>query len=129
MASLLYVSNWPMAFGLESYGFLHTWSLGIEEQFYLAFPLLVIAFARKRKALLVVTVGICVASISLRIGLLAAGAGHDRVYYATDTTIGTILAGCALAVWSQGRPPRHTDARLAVLGADPRHHRAGVLPG
>src|SRR5437016_876949 len=66
ISHLLYVQNWWMP--LKEPGspniFGHFWSLGIEEQFYLAWPLSVWLLPRKR--LPVVCAGICVAVLALR---------------------------------------------------------------
>ncbi len=101
----------------------HLWSLAIEEQFYLVWPLLVFAVRGKRRSVgIVVGVGI-VASI----GAALLASTPDRVYLGTDVRMGEILVGAALAVvWSKHplRGPRQALARRAVLvwGA------VGVIP-
>src|SRR5262249_14787728 len=47
---------------------LHLWSLGIEEQFYLLWPLFALAFARARRQALLVCVIALLASFALNIG-------------------------------------------------------------
>lgn len=101
--SLLYVSNFnklhdytlPHFFG-------HTWSLSIEEQFYLAWPTLLVLLLKidalwERKTL--VFLSIIVASISWRVYLVNSGAEWSRLYYGSDTRIDAFLAGGLLAFY------------------------------
>ena len=83
----------------------HTWSLAIEEQFYLVWPPIVIAImwcARRRRGLglavvLAVSVLGALASAAWMAHLYRAGANVTRIYYGTDTHVESILVGCALA--------------------------------
>jgi peptidoglycan/LPS O-acetylase OafA/YrhL len=108
LASLAYVSNWHLVLSdvsyFESFGrpslFLHIWSLGVEEQFYLLWPLLLIAalaFGRCRAAALLAVGGV-VAS-TLLMALLLDPHDPNRVYYGTDTRAAGFLLGAALAMW------------------------------
>jgi peptidoglycan/LPS O-acetylase OafA/YrhL len=77
---------------------LHLWSLGIEEQFYLAWPLILMLVARRR--LLVVTGGLALASFILNVALI----GRDPVatFYLPFTRAWELLAGAVLALtWSR----------------------------
>ena len=83
--------------------FTHLWSLSVEEQFYLFWPLVFAAgmklFGRGR-LLLGVLAG-ALASVALAWILFDPGADASRVYYGTDTHAVGLLAGVALAlVWS-----------------------------
>jgi peptidoglycan/LPS O-acetylase OafA/YrhL len=111
LASLAYFANWHFILGHQSYFeqfqrpslFTHLWSLSVEEQFYLFWPLVFAAgmklFGRGR-LLLGVLAG-AVGSVALAWILFDPGGDASRVYYGTDTHAVGLLAGVALAlVWS-----------------------------
>lgn len=111
VASLAYFANWHFIFGDQSYFdqfqrpslLTHLWSLSVEEQFYLFWPLVFAAgmklFGRGR-LLLGVAAG-ALASVALAWILFDPGHDASRVYYGTDTHAVGLLAGVALAlVWS-----------------------------
>ncbi len=105
LATLGYVANWRAIFANKSYWDLfaapspleHTWSLAIEEQFYVLWPLVAwVALRRSRRALL--TLSLALAAVS--VGLMAAcyaPAHTARVYLGTDTRASGMLLGAALA--------------------------------
>jgi peptidoglycan/LPS O-acetylase OafA/YrhL len=102
--ALLY-ANWKAAAGTTLGVLSPTWSLSIEEQFYLLWPLVLLLALRSRRGALVVTVAGIVLSTTLRFWL--AGGLHDdlRVYYGTDTQAASLLVGCLLALlMSSGLP-------------------------
>ncbi len=120
LASLFYFANWHFIFAHTSYFeqfgrpslFTHLWSLSVEEQFYLFWPLIFAAgmklFGRKR-LLLGVLAG-AVGSVALAWILFDPGHDASRIYYGTDTHAVGLLAGVALAlVWSpvELRLPSH----------------------
>ncbi|MDT7764261.1 MAG: hypothetical protein QOC63_3681 [Mycobacterium sp.] len=79
----------------------HTWSLGVEEQYYLLWPLLLIAVvalvgARARWAAFALATAGVVGSAAAAI-LLASDAGVNRVYFGTDTRAQALLVGAAAA--------------------------------
>jgi peptidoglycan/LPS O-acetylase OafA/YrhL len=79
---------------------LHLWSLGIEEQFYLAWPLVLIIAARWRVRLLAIAGIIALASFILNVALI----GHDPIatFYLPFTRAWELLAGAALALtWTR----------------------------
>ena len=80
----------------------HTWSLVIEEQFYLVWPAVTILAWRRRTALLAVLLVAAGGSLALRCVLWNDGAGDNRVLFGTDTRVDGILLGCALAVSLRG---------------------------
>lgn len=97
-AALFYFGNWVRALGVSSLGSLGpTWSLSVEEQFYLVWPLVLIGswrLARLRGVLVAALLGSALAWV-LR-GLL--WASPDRVYNGTDTRMDGLLLGAGLAV-------------------------------
>lgn len=101
--AVLYVANWASAFGWlpvpELMG--HLWSLAIEEQFYLVWPLFFLLLLRSRTSVRVVTAILMVAVVFIwgyRLYLASHGGGFSRVYFATDTRADALLVGCWVAV-------------------------------
>jgi peptidoglycan/LPS O-acetylase OafA/YrhL len=75
----------------------HTWSLAVEEQFYLLWPLLLLACrAVKPRRLLAISLA-GVAASALATYFLARVASPGRVYFGTDTRAQELLVGAALA--------------------------------
>ena len=99
-AVLFYVANWAGIHGLPMGIFGHTWSLAIEEQFYLAWPLVVaVLVGRLRRPRLIACLLALVAVVSLawRLHLALGGATERRIYWATDAHADGLLIGAALA--------------------------------
>jgi peptidoglycan/LPS O-acetylase OafA/YrhL len=104
-AVLFYSGNWIIALsqGNIPFGLLaHTWSLAIEEQFYLVWPvllLLLLSLSRRKnlRPLLAIALTLAVASALLRFVLWNAHTGGN-IYFRTDTRADGLLLGCALAV-------------------------------
>jgi peptidoglycan/LPS O-acetylase OafA/YrhL len=90
---LVYLQNIPPAFGLTAYGPNHYWSLAVEEQFYLVWPLLVLLLSRR--ALVVTCVLLIPAALILRVFLLEAGVD---VFYFTLTRLDALSLGSLLAL-------------------------------
>jgi peptidoglycan/LPS O-acetylase OafA/YrhL len=94
---------------------LHLWSLGIEEQFYLAWPLLLIFCARLRWNLLGIAVIVGLASFLLNVALI--GANPVATFYLPFTRAWELLAGAVLAfAWDRFDQSEAASNRRAVLG-------------
>ncbi|HKS20492.1 MAG TPA: acyltransferase family protein [Bradyrhizobium sp.] len=74
---------------------LHLWSLGIEEQFYLFWPLLLMLVARLRLSIVTVALVLCVASFALNLALI--GSHPVATFYLPFTRAFELLVGAVLA--------------------------------
>ncbi len=112
LAGLGYVSNWRLIFEQQSYFqeigrppvLQHLWSLAVEEQFYLLWPLvlfvLLIPMGRARrdpKLLFVPVLALAAVSAGLMALLYDPNVDPSRVYFGTDTRAAGLLVGAALA--------------------------------
>jgi peptidoglycan/LPS O-acetylase OafA/YrhL len=109
VASFFWVSNWAFvaqrtdyfAQGTPPSPLQHTWSLGVEEQYYILWPLLLIAiaalfWARLRLAVFVLATAGVVASAVAAI-VLTTDASLNRIYFGADTRAQALLVGAAAA--------------------------------
>lgn len=98
----LYISNWTRAFEVPMPQFLgHTWSLSIEEQYYLLWPLLLAGLLKLwglRARTVVVVALAAFAFAAWRSWLTFDGASIERLYNGTDTRADALLLGCALGL-------------------------------
>jgi peptidoglycan/LPS O-acetylase OafA/YrhL len=115
LASLLYVNNWHQILARHSYFaafgrpslLQHYWSLSVEEQFYLVWPILLtgglaIGLARRWLASIVVAAGVM--SVVLMALVYHSGSDPSRVYYGTDTRAAPLMIGTIMAfAWPLGR--------------------------
>jgi peptidoglycan/LPS O-acetylase OafA/YrhL len=159
-ATLLYLNNWNLVVGDGDYfaqtaapsPLEHTWSLAIEEQFYVLWPVVLVLVLRARHPLRSLVL-VCAAGVLASV--LVLGAMHDpfdpgRVYYGTDARGASLLVGAALAALltrrgvlpalAANRSCRSVLAVLALVGAgvtlwawtnlrgaDPLLYRGGLL--
>ncbi|WKD62170.1 O-acetyltransferase OatA [Corynebacterium ciconiae DSM 44920] len=106
--TLFFVNNWVQIAGAQSYFadsgvqvFAHYWSLAVEEQFYLLFPLLFVALTRTRlrvRRVAAVLVVLAAASFAWMVHSYDPEVDPTRVYYGTDTHAYGLLIGAAAAV-------------------------------
>lgn len=119
--TLSYISNWLYAFGYFSVNnpLGITWSLAIEEQFYLTWPLLLslaLRFKLGRRWILTYCL-LSLATISLHRKILADYLAPDMLslYYASDTRADTLLIGCFLGLLiSWNILPRNRTVEISV---------------
>ncbi len=132
IATLLYVNNWHLIYAHQSYfaqfsapsPLQHTWSLAIEEQFYLVWPLVLllllrIAPRRWRPAGVVVAVTFGVVSAIVMAVLFDPAVDPSRVYFGTDTRLFDLMAGATLAFVAASRPQPGPTARRALHTVGP----------
>jgi peptidoglycan/LPS O-acetylase OafA/YrhL len=110
LGSLFYVQNWRLVFSGQGYfaqfgspsPLRHMWSLAIEEQWYLIWPLVFLGIVRvtraSRRAITAVILALTAVSAGLMALLANHGGDHTRAYYGTDTRAQALLIGAALAV-------------------------------
>lgn len=138
LASVLGFNNWWQIFNKVSYfeaagvtsPFTHCWSLAIETQFYLIYPLVLLGIyklvksrgeGRAKRGLLFagVTLLLALISVILMIVLFDPQQDASRVYYGTDTRAFSLLFGALLAIlWEYRMVPRRLSASVnMVLGS------------
>ena len=133
LSALFYVNNWHVILEGQSYfdrfaghaPLDHMWSLSVEEQFYLFWPLVLFVLLKltrgKRKPLLISTLVLAALSFGWMAFLFNTGADATRVYEGTDTRAGGILLGAALAIALTKQrgyriPPRALTIPASILG-------------
>ncbi|HET9730382.1 MAG TPA: acyltransferase, partial [Acidimicrobiia bacterium] len=126
IAALLYVANWKLVLDGVSYGgqlaahspLVHLWSLGIEEQFYLLWPLVCFVLLRTQRGRQVapfVAVAGAAASAVLMAVLYQRGTDTARLYYGTDTRAHAFLLG-ATSAFVLPRLRSRARAALSIAG-------------
>ncbi|WP_433041436.1 acyltransferase family protein [Dactylosporangium sp. CS-033363] len=140
VSALTYWANWRMTWRGGDYftqtaaasPLQHTWSLGIEEQFYLLWPLALLLPNPRRWLPAVCLLG--AAASTAACWLLYDPAAPDRAYFGSDTRAAALLVGCALA--TAPRMPRGVGlagaavlaaAMVLVKGQTPLLYRGGFL--
>ena len=93
--------------------FLHLWSLGVEEQFYLAWPLLLWGLSRWRKAFVPVTGVLALASFIYCV--TATVTAPEAAFYSPLSRFWELAAGGLVAYWHAYAPPRRVPAPAWTL--------------
>ena len=97
LASLLYVNNYYQAIrGDPNTAFSHTWSLAVEEQYYLIWAPTLLFILRRGKILPSVSIAIAVLWVH-RLVLVLSGVSQGYIYEAFDTRADQLLIGSLLA--------------------------------
>jgi peptidoglycan/LPS O-acetylase OafA/YrhL len=107
-SAVFYVANWHFIAQGGNYfaatgppsPITHTWSLAVEEQFYLIWPLVVVWLLARYKrvgAVFWLALAGALASAAEMALLFRLGVGENRLYYGADTRAQSILLGAALA--------------------------------
>jgi peptidoglycan/LPS O-acetylase OafA/YrhL len=142
LSTLFYVANWHFIFSDQGYfiqaaapsPLLHTWSLAVEEQYYLIWPLVALCVVRRfgARALAVTAAVGAAASVIEMASLYVSGVSVDRLYYGTDTRAQALLVGSVLGAlgshlgsgfsivdsrWSSTRRHRWVSTALGGVGA------------
>ena len=131
ISSLFYFANWHFVLSGQSYFDLfslpspmrHLWSLAIEEQFYLVWPLVVVVCLRLARGSRKLLAGVCLAGIVASVAVMAMlyePADPSRAYYGTDARAHTLLVGAVLALVLTRRRPERRGSVIAL-------HTAGVV--
>jgi peptidoglycan/LPS O-acetylase OafA/YrhL len=131
--TLLYANNWHLIYAHQSYfaqfstpsPFQHTWSLAIEEQFYLVWPLVLLLLFRLarsawRRTGMIISITLGVLSAALMAVLFDPNVDPSRIYYGTDTRLFDLMAGATLAFVAASRPQPGRKSRRML-------HRTGPL--
>lgn len=126
VATLFYFANWHFIWTNQSYFssfdkslFEHAWSLSIEEQFYLLWPIFIIGMLRifkRRRLVIAAFMSLLLIPASLWIHHLSGtGVSLTRLYFGTDTRAPAFLVGgiVALVLW----PNRWDTPRGQFIGS------------
>ncbi|MCD8901698.1 acyltransferase family protein [Staphylococcus gallinarum] len=130
-AAIFYVSNWWYIMTdvnyFEQFAFMplkHLWSLAIEEQFYIIFPIVLITLlltVKKYRNITLIFWIVSLVSLLLMVLISEPHMEHSRVYFGTDTRLQTMLLGVLLAfLWPpfklKANPPRILSHTIDGLG-------------
>ncbi|CAI7978421.1 exopolysaccharide production protein ExoZ [Frankia sp. Hr75.2] len=115
LAALFYVANIQRTLNPPDSGawFGHVWTLSLEEQFYLLWPIALVLICRSerwRRRLPEILISAVILVLIWREILIGSGVSNFRIYFAPDTRFDSLLVGCLLATW------RHEALRSAADG-------------
>jgi len=127
IATMFYSANWNFIFGGESYfdafttpsPLRHAWTLAIEEQWYLIWPLVLLVglrYSKNPKHWLIAIGGLTLASAAWMGFLYTPGEDPTRVYYGTDTRAQSLLIGAGLAFVLRHRPTASEGEQKTLIG-------------
>jgi peptidoglycan/LPS O-acetylase OafA/YrhL len=113
ISTIAYFSNWHFVISDQGYfqhfgapsPLLHTWSLAIEEQFYLVWPWVALVVLRWRgaRALAAVAAAGAVVSVALTVALSAMGESTTLLYYGSDTRAQAVMVGAFFGAMGPAR--------------------------
>lgn len=124
IAAFAYISNWYYVFQEQSYftkfappsPLQHMWSLAVEEQFYIVWPLLMLLalkFIPSKGKIAVFILLLSFASAEAMAFMFTPDVDPSRVYFGTDTRAFSILLGAALAlVWPSAKLSKNVTSEL-----------------
>jgi peptidoglycan/LPS O-acetylase OafA/YrhL len=105
--SLSYMANWALAlYNYQLTWLNHCWSLSIEEQFYMIWPMVVVLLersVRSPKVKILFLVGMALA-LAIRRALMVGIWPDERINFGLDTRMDTLICGAALAYFVRGLP-------------------------
>lgn len=136
IGAITYSSNWvAIANGSDYFAqgtpeiFTHFWSLAVEEQFYLVWPLLFMLFVsliKRSVHWVLITVGLASFSAIEAAVLTLMGVDASRIYYGTDTHFFGLMLGAALALLQVGTPKMEAWTNSTVPDGEQPTLRAGT---
>lgn len=129
LAALFYFSNWWFIIQDVSYFenfeapslVTHFWSLAIEEQFYILWPIIMFVLLKaslSKKQLFWSLFGLALVSATWMAYLYVPGEDPSRIYYGTDTRAFSLLIGAALAVMWPSRQLSSKISKNRKIGLD-----------
>ena len=115
VVALFYGANWNILHGGMEAPLGHLWSLAVEEQYYLLWPLMLVALLKLTGRLRLLAVSSLVAvSAALPLLYWHGGAGANRIYFGTDTrAVGLLMGSLAALIWHR----RHAENRATRWAA------------